>query len=122
MAFCAQLSAQGAYFRSAACPQIFSRSSANGHTIYDGLLARPRARVRLGTTRPATLRQCKDDCLREASKRFGVNAQYVQMWRGDKRRKVEMDEDERVTRDVMIQARGDPYESGYPEGGNIVRV
>ncbi len=72
------------------------------------------------TSRPSALRQCKEDCLREASSRFGVNAQYKDIEFRGKRCTREWDEDEKVTKDVQILVEGDPYDSGYPDGRSRV--
>ncbi|KAL3131747.1 hypothetical protein ABBQ38_007467 [Trebouxia sp. C0009 RCD-2024] len=83
-----------------------------------GVLLNKEREFEYRTSRPATLKQCKEDCLREASSQFGVDGRYKDMWFRGKRCTREWDDNEKVTKDIQILVEGDPYDSGYPEGSN----
>jgi len=68
------------------------------------------------TSRPSALRQCKEDCLREASSRFGVIAQYKDIHFRVKRCTREWGEDEKVTKHVKILVEGDLGSHCHREG------
>lgn len=70
-------------------------------------------------TRPATLRQCKDDWVRRSPEKFGLNAHHDQVWLADNRRKGYMSEGDRVTKDVKDLVESRLYGKSCP-GGNTV--